>query len=202
MRVPGCRFPPSVMALKRELKERAVTIILNSSSLAQGVTLRPARQSDEAFIAQLYRNARPDLQLIDGEVDLIRTVQEQQYQVLLQGAGNNYPNAMHFIVEKTLSRIGVVMVDFGHNEVRIIFLSLLPEVRGLGYGKQVLMGLQQAASQVSSPLAVVVWHTNVLARRLYRQLGFVLEEVGDIADKLVWYPGVGPVRGRTGGLFS
>lgn len=179
-----------------------MTTILNSSSLAQGLTLRPARQSDAAFIAQLYRDARPDLQLIDGEDDLIRTVQEQQYQVLLQGAGNNYPNAMHFIIEKTLSRIGVVMVDFGHNEIRIIFLTLLPDVRGLGYGKQVLTGLQQAAREVRAPLAVVVWHSNVQARRLYQQLGFVLEEAGDIADKLVWYPDAGFSQGRAGGAVQ
>ncbi|WP_043642330.1 GNAT family N-acetyltransferase [Chromobacterium haemolyticum] len=161
---------------------------LNTSSLAEGLHLRPARHLDEAFIASLYRSARPDLQLIDGEEELIRTVQEQQYQVLQRGAGDNYPDAMHFVIEKTGTSVGVVMVDFGHNEVRIIFLAMVPEARGLGYGKEVLMGLQQAAWQVRASLAVVVWHSNVQARRLYHQLGFVLEEAGDMADKLVWRP--------------
>jgi ribosomal protein S18 acetylase RimI-like enzyme len=165
-----------------------MSAFLNTSALADGLRLRPARHNDEAFIAQLYRSARPDLQLIDGEDELIRTVQEQQYQVLQRGTGDNYPDAMHFVIEKTGANIGVVMVDFGHNEVRIIFLAMAPEVRGLGYGKEVLMGLQQAAWQVRAPLAVVVWHSNVQARRLYHQLGFVLEEAGDMADKLVWRP--------------
>ncbi|KUM04437.1 GNAT family N-acetyltransferase [Chromobacterium subtsugae] len=161
---------------------------LNFASLAQGPTLRPAQSADAPFIDKVYRSARPDLQWIQGERELIDTVQRQQLQALLQGAGQNHPNAMHFVVEQTGAAIGVVMVDFGHNEVRVIFLAMLPETRGRGYGKQVLQGLQQAARQVRCPLAVVVWHGNEQARRLYQSLGFVLEEAGAVADKLVWYP--------------
>ncbi|WP_199155576.1 GNAT family N-acetyltransferase [Chromobacterium sp. ASV23] len=161
---------------------------LNFSSMAHGLSLRPVRSGDEACINRIYRSARPDLLLIDGEADLIETVQRQQFQVLQMGAGQQFPNAMHFMVEKVGSAVGVVMVDFGHNEVRIIFLAMLPEARGKGYGKVVLQGLQQAARQVCCPLAAVVWHNNGQARKLYQSLGFVLEEPGAMADKLVWYP--------------
>ncbi|MEJ2795114.1 GNAT family N-acetyltransferase [Iodobacter sp. LRB] len=166
------------------------------NALPDGLSLRPARDSDSAFIASLYRSARPDLQCIDGDADLINSVVEQQYQVLQIGTGDHFPGAMHFIVEKTRSAVGVVMTDFGHNEVRIIFLALLPEVRGLGYGRGVLLGLQQASVQVKTPLAVVVWHNNPQARLLYQQLGFVVEEPGVMADKLVWYPQHSPARAR------
>jgi ribosomal protein S18 acetylase RimI-like enzyme len=153
---------------------------LNFSSMAHGLSLRPVRSGDEACINRIYRSARPDLLLIDGEADLIETVQRQQFQVLQMGAGQQFPNAMHFMVEKVGSAVGVVMVDFGHNEVRIIFLAMLPEARGKGYGKVV--------RQVRCPLAAVVWHNNGQARKLYQSLGFVLEEPGAMADKLVWYP--------------
>ncbi|QEL57006.1 GNAT family N-acetyltransferase [Chromobacterium paludis] len=161
---------------------------LNFSSLAHGLSLRPARASDEACIARIYRSARPDLQWIAGETELIESVQRQQLQVLQLGTGTHYPNAMHFMVEKASATVGVVMVDFGHNEVRVIFLAMLPEARGQGYGRVVLQGLQQAAQQVRCPLAAVVWHTNGEARRLYQSLGFVLEEAGSMADKLIWHP--------------
>lgn len=163
------------------------------NALPEGLSLRPARDSDSAFIASMYRSARPDLQFIDGDEELVASVAEQQFQVLLQGTGEHFPNAMHFIVEKTRTSVGVVMTDFGHNEVRIIFLALRPEVRGLGYGRGVLQGLQQAALQVCSPLTVVVWHNNPAARQLYHQLGFALEAPGVMADKLVWYPQPAPV---------
>ncbi|VEB40243.1 Acetyltransferase (GNAT) family [Chromobacterium violaceum] len=122
---------------------------LHFSSLCQSVSLRPARQADAPCIDRIYRSARPDLQWIDGDAELIDSVQRQQLQVLQQGTGHHYPNAMHFIVEKAGSAVGAVMVDFGPNEVRIIFLAMLPEARGQGYGKAVLQGLQQAAKQVA-----------------------------------------------------
>ncbi|MFB0827425.1 Ribosomal protein S18 acetylase RimI [Chromobacterium violaceum] len=161
---------------------------LHFSSLCQSVSLRPARQADAPCIDRIYRSARPDLQWIDGDAELIDSVQRQQLQVLQQGTGHHYPNAMHFIVEKAGSAVGAVMVDFGPNEVRIIFLAMLPEARGQGYGKAVLQGLQQAAQQVGTPLAAVVWHNNGEARRVYQSLGFVQEEAGAMADKLVWHP--------------
>ncbi|MBT2869809.1 GNAT family N-acetyltransferase [Chromobacterium violaceum] len=161
---------------------------LHFSSLCQSVSLRPARQADAPCIDRIYRSARPDLQWIDGDAELIDSVQRQQLQVLQQGTGHHYPNAMHFIVEKAGSAVGAVMVDFGPNEVRIIFLAMLPEARGQGYGKAVLQGLQQAAQQVGAPLAAVVWHNNSEARRVYQSLGFVQEEAGAMADKLVWHP--------------
>ncbi|WP_434632138.1 GNAT family N-acetyltransferase [Chromobacterium sp. CV08] len=161
---------------------------LNFASLLHGLSLRPARPADAPCIERIYRSARPDLQLIDGDAERIDSVQRQQQRVLELGTGQNFPNAMHFIVERAGAAVGAVMVDFGHNEVRIIFLAMLPEARGRGYGKAVLQGLQQAAQQVGAPLAAVVWHDNAEARRLYRELGFVPEEAGAVADKLVWYP--------------
>jgi ribosomal protein S18 acetylase RimI-like enzyme len=83
-----------------------------------------------------------------------------------------------------------VTVDFGHNEVRLIYLALIPAARGRGYGKVVLQGVQRAAQQVASPVAVVVWRNNVEARRLYLGLGFRVEESQPVADRLVWYPSV------------
>ncbi|HSX88325.1 MAG TPA: GNAT family N-acetyltransferase [Pseudomonas sp.] len=160
----------------------------NFSSLADGIGMRPAAPSDEPFLQGLYQSSRADLQWIDGDAELIDTVIANQYQVQQAGMGNQYPNAMHLIVEKAGSAIGAVTVDFGHNEVRLIYLALIPAARGRGYGKVVLQGVQRAAQQVASPVAVVVWRNNVEARRLYLELGFRVEETQPVADRLVWYP--------------
>ncbi len=162
----------------------------NFSSLADGIGMRPAKPSDEPFLQRLYQSSRADLQWIDGEAELIDTVVANQYQVQQAGAGNQYPNAMHLIVEKTGSAIGAVTVDFGHNEVALIDLALIPAARGRGYSKVVLQGVQRAAQQVASPVAVVVWRNNLQARRLY--LAVLGGEGGaqPVADRLVWYPSV------------
>ena len=155
-----------------------------------GISLRPATSADQAFLETLYRSARPDMQFIDGGPDIVETVLAQQYEAQIQGAGESYPNAMHFIVEKTQHSVGALVVDFGHNEVRVIYVAFIPAARGFGYGKAILQGVQHAAASTRCPVAVVVWHNNPGAKRIYQELGFQVEESQLLADRMVWYPGV------------
>ncbi len=160
-----------------------------ASSMPLGISVRPATQNDQPFLELLYRSARPDLQFIDGEQELIDTVVAQQMRAMEEGAGANYPNAMHFIIEKTQHSVGALVVDFGHNEVRVIYVAFIPTARGFGYGKAILQGVQQAAANNQCPVAVVVWHNNPGAKRIYLELGFKVEEAQPLADRMIWYPG-------------
>lgn len=157
-------------------------------TLAQGLGLRPARLGDAAFLASLYRSTRWDLQLLDAEKDFIETVLDMQQNAQTVGYGDDHPDAMNFIVEKLGESVGRVMVLFGPNEVRVLDLSLVPAVRGLGFGTAVLRALQQAADQVKSPLSLCVLRHNQAARQLYYTLGFKLAASDPMVDLMVWYP--------------
>ena len=159
-----------------------------ASSMPQGVSVRPATVNDQPFLEQLYRSARPDLQTIDGDPELIETVMAQQMEVMEQGAGMNYPNAMYFIIEKTQHDIGALGVDFGPNEVRVVYIAFIPAARGFGYGKAILQGVLQAAGSNQCPVSVVVWRNNIGAKHLYLELGFQVEESQVMAEVLRWYP--------------
>lgn len=156
---------------------------------ADGLEVRPSRDSDNPFIQSLYHSARPDLQLIDGERDLVEEVIAQQFRVQEAGVGNGFPNAMHYVIEKLGSLIGALVVDFGPNEIRVLYLAFIPAARGKGYGRTVLQGVQQAAEKVCCPVAAVVWDNNPHARQHYLALGFQVEEQDIAAQRLVWYPG-------------
>lgn len=164
----------------------------NASSLPSGLSVKPAQTADKPFLETLYRSARGDIDAMQGDRDLVQSVHELQYRVLNEGAGNAYPNAMHFVVEKTQERIGGLIVDFGHNEVRIVYLALVPAMRGQGLGKTVIQGIQQAAASAGAPVAVTVWHNNALAKRTYLALGFTVESSTPAADRMVWNPGRKP----------
>jgi ribosomal protein S18 acetylase RimI-like enzyme len=159
-----------------------------ASALPSGLSLRPARPADHPFLISLYADARPELQWIEGGADLVQSVVALQYRVFQEGAGHHYPNAMHFIVEKTAACIGALIVDFGHAEVRILYIAFITEARGLGYGRYVLQGVQQAARKVRCPVAVTVSHINARAKQLYLELGFRVEETQVACERLVWYP--------------
>lgn len=164
----------------------------NATFAGSTLGLRPATATDAPFLETLYRAARPDLQLIDGTPEQLDALMAQQYAVLQAGTGGNFPNAMHFVIEKTAERIGGLIVDIGSNEVRLIYLALIPTVRGRGYGREVLQGLQQAATRIRAPLAVSVWRNNPRARQLYLAFGFRVEETLPMAERLVWYPDARP----------
>ncbi|SDI18353.1 GNAT family N-acetyltransferase [Pseudomonas panipatensis] len=153
-----------------------------------GLGMRPARAGDEAFLEALYRDARPELQLVDGDGDFVEALVQQQYQVQNEGIGRHFPNAMRHVIERIDTRIGALVTDVGAVEIRILYLAFIPEARGLGYGSTILRGLQQAAEQARCPLATVVWASNPGARRHYLALGFEVESYDVAAERLVWYP--------------
>ncbi|MFZ4968389.1 MULTISPECIES: GNAT family N-acetyltransferase [Pseudomonas] len=163
--------------------------MLNSSSAA-GLSMRPSRATDGPFLQSLYQSARPELQWIDAEPELIEQVIAQQFQVQEQGIGEHFPDAMHYVVEKLDTPIGVLSADFGPNEIRVLYLAFIPGARGKGFGRTVLQGVQKAAEQVRCPVATVVWASNPQARQHYLALGFRIEESSPAAERLVWYPGV------------
>ena len=155
---------------------------------AEGLVVRPSRVSDGPFLQGLYQAARPDLQWIDGEHEQVQQVIAQQFQVQEQGLGENFPNAMHYVVEKLGTAIGALSTDFGPNEIRVLYLAFIPQARGQGYGRAVLQGVQSAAQQIRCPVATVDWASNPHARRHYLALGFEVQERNPAAERLVWYP--------------
>ena len=161
----------------------------NDSFLSDGLVVRPSRATDGPFLQSLYHSARADLQWIDGEREVVEHVIAQQFQVQEQGAGEHFPDAMHYVIEKLGTAIGALTADFGANEIRVLYLAFIPPARGRGYGRTVLQGVQKAAEQVRCPVATVVWASNPHARQHYLALGFQVEERNPAAERLVWYPG-------------
>ena len=160
----------------------------NAAVAADGLVVRPSRATDAPFLQGLYQTARPDLQWVDGEQEQVQQLVAQQFQVQEQGMADNYPNAMHYVVEKLGTAIGALSTDFGANEIRVLYLAFIPQARGHGFGRAVLQGVQKAAQQIRCPVATVVWTSNPHARRHYLALGFAVEERNPAAERLVWYP--------------
>ncbi len=99
--------------------------MLNNSS-ADGLSMRPSRPADGPFLQSLYQSARPELQWIDADPEVIEQVVAQQLEVQNQGIGEHFPNAMHYVVEKLDTPIGVLSADFGPNEIRVLYLAFVP----------------------------------------------------------------------------
>jgi ribosomal protein S18 acetylase RimI-like enzyme len=157
-------------------------------NIPKGLNLRPSRQEDGPFLEQLHRTQREDLQLIDGEQELIESIIDMQYKAQTEGYGEQTPNAMYFIIEKHQEKVGKVTVDFGPNAVHIVDIAFLPQARGLGFGKAIIQTFQSAAIQNRVPLTLNVAAHNVGAQRLYQSLGFQIEHNNPPNLGLIWFP--------------
>lgn len=156
--------------------------------LPDNLEIRPARDEDSGFIESLYRSTRDDLRLIDAENDFVEELIQMQHQAQIRSYGEAFPNAYYFIVEKLGEKIGRVIVDFGHNEIRLLEVAFIRQVRGQGYGSGVIRALQHAAAQARAPLTLTVHRGNPGARRLYISLGFIVEQADHMIEQLAWHP--------------
>lgn len=158
-------------------------------SLPNGLGLRPSTPSDTPFIQSLFTQTRPELQLIDGEQDFIDSIVDMQMRAQTQGYGDQYPNAMYFIVEKLGTNIGRVTIDFGSNFVHIIDIAFIPQAQGKGYGGTVIQAVQETAKRLMAPVSLTVAKNNPAAKKLYMNLGFAVDEDQGMYEMMVWYPG-------------
>ncbi len=153
-----------------------------------GLSLRPTRASDNGFLESLHSATRDDLRLVDAENDFIEDLIDMQFRAKTEGYGDMFPNAMYFIIENQGESIGRVVLDFGHNEIRVIDLALIRLARGKGFGAKTLQAVQLVAAKIMAPVALTVVSYNLQAKMLYLNLGFRVEEINLPFERMVWYP--------------
>lgn len=159
-------------------------------TLPAGLSLRAARPSDQGFMEELFNSTRDDLRLIDAETDLIEELIDMQYHAQTVGYGEMYPNAMHYIVEMHQERVGRVIVDFGADYADIVDISFIRPARGKGYVAGVVQSLQMAAAKMHVPLYATLSLANPALHKTYLGLGFSVESVSGMAERLIWLPQV------------
>ena len=163
-------------------------MLSGSSTLSDGLVLRPSNASDKPFIESLFASTREELRLIDGERDFVESIIEMQYRAQTEGYGSQFPNAMYFVVEKLGERIGRITIDFTGDVVHIVDIAFIPAARGRGYGTSLLGGIQQSAAQIRAPVLLSVLRSNLSARNLYLKMGFGPYDATDMYERLIWYP--------------
>lgn len=161
----------------------------NTLELPAGLHVRPSNESDDVFLLELYQSTRTDLDLINAPDDFILELKKSQYTAQTQSYQEQFPNAMLFTLEYYGKRIGRAIVDFGHNEVFVVDISMIEEAQGKGLGSSVIRSFMHCSTQAGIPLRLSVLQQNTGAKALYSRLGFVFEEQIGLRDYLAYYPG-------------
>jgi len=160
----------------------------NALSLPSGLHVRPSTSGDQPFLELLYKSTRTDLDLLTADKDFIEELKSSQFAAQTASYEEQFPNAMHFVIEQHHQKVGRVILDFGNTEVLVVDISFIPEARGKGLGSGVMRSFMHVSDQIRTPLKLSVLQENVTAKAFYSQLGFIHDEHRYPRDYLVYYP--------------
>lgn len=150
------------------------------------ITLSASKVEDVPFLYEVYRSTRMEEVSAwgwnDDELDLFLRMQFdlQQRSYALQ-----YPHAKHCVVWRSGERVGRMTLHVTAREIELIDISLLPEHRNTGIGKQLMLSLQETATACEKPVKLHVRRSSP-ALFFYEKLGFRIIEVDDIYAAMEW----------------
>ena len=163
---------------------------MNSQNLLENVkvSLRPARQDDEAFLFQVYASTRAtEMAWLDWTPDQKAAFLQMQSTAQLKHYRLNYPRAQYQIIEQNGAAVGRLIVDRSKNPILLMDIALLPEYQGQGLGTALIQDLIAEAARKSWSLCLHVETFNP-AMRLYSRLGFVKSGEMGFYQEMTWQP--------------
>jgi ribosomal protein S18 acetylase RimI-like enzyme len=148
--------------------------------------VRPAVPSDAAFEEALYRSTRADLQQLDAAPAVIEQLLDMQWRIHRSGLRGAFPGARAWVVLRHTLPVAHFVIAASASGAHLLDLSLLPQVRRQGLGRQIMLALQSAAADAGQALTLRVAKDNPVARHLYLSLGFHSQEGDAASDFMAW----------------
>jgi ribosomal protein S18 acetylase RimI-like enzyme len=157
------------------------------TATARTYSRRTATAADDAFLRELYASTRADLEVVDWPDETRAAFCEMQWRAQRAGYASSYPGALDEVIEVNGRPAGRVLIGEMAGVLVLVDLALLPDVRGLGVGRQVIEDLQREAAVTGRGVRLQVAAGNP-ARGLYERLGFVASEQHGVHTEMTWLP--------------
>jgi len=153
------------------------------------VILRPIREEDLEFLLRLYATTRADemAMVVDWTDEQKEWFVRSQFQAQHAWYQEHYGDAQFDLILIDSVPAGRLYVHRRPAEIRLIDISLTPELRGRGIGSTLLRELMAEAEAAGKPLTIHVEKYNP-AMRLYLRLGFKPIEDRGPYDLMEWRP--------------
>jgi ribosomal protein S18 acetylase RimI-like enzyme len=153
------------------------------------VALRPVRASDEPFLLRVYAGTRAEeLAPVPWTPEQKAAFVAHQFAAQTSHYAQHYAGMSADVILVDDMPAGRLLVARWDEEIRVVDISILPEVRGRGAGTVVLRRLLDEAAAVGKRLSVHVEREN-RAVALYERLGFrPVGEHGVVYVLMEWDP--------------
>lgn len=158
-------------------------------TILAGISLRPLEPCDMDFLARLYATTRAEEMALLSHWSHVEKAAflDSQFKAQHDHYQMHYAGARFDIVTRDGLDIGRFYVYPMEQELRLMDITLLPELRGRGIGGALLRALQAEAEAAGKMISLYVEEQNP-ARRLYERHGF--EEAGEASfyKLMTWRP--------------
>jgi GNAT superfamily N-acetyltransferase len=159
-----------------------------SSRLPKNVGFRPALDADLQFLLTLYASTRVDeMRQVDWSEEQINAFLNMQFDAQHKYYREQFPSADYLVIEQDDKAIGRIYLDRRLDELRLIDIALLPEVRNQGLGIALLSDLLEEGQTGKLRVRIHVEQFNP-AMRLYLRLGFKPIEDQGVYQLMEWQP--------------
>lgn len=160
-----------------------------SRAAQAGLTFRRITDADLPFLARVYASTRAEeLATVSGWSDEQKTAfVDAQFRAQHEHYQKYYPEADWLVTSHAGEDVGRLYIERWPTQHRLIDITFLPEHRGLGFGEALLRDLMEEAAAVNKAVSIHVEKFNP-AMRLYRRLGFTVDEDKGVYDLMRWTP--------------
>jgi ribosomal protein S18 acetylase RimI-like enzyme len=160
-----------------------------------GLTFRPISEADMKFLFRVYTSTRADeLAAVPWGDEQKAAFLNMQFRAQHSHYRQTWPKADWLVTMRGGEDAGRLYVERSQREHCIIDIAFLPEHRGNGLGAALLRDLVDEAAACGKSLSTHVEKLSP-ALRLYRRLGFRLEEDNGVYELMRWR---GAASRRTG----
>lgn len=152
------------------------------------INLRQESSQDLEFLYQLYASTRTsEMALLPWDTAQKEDFLRMQFSAQRGHYLRYYPNASLQVIELDSRPVGRLYVDRLGQEIRVIEISLVPELRSQGIGTRLLGEIMEEARGAGKSVTVHVEIFNQ-ARSLYQRLGFQVEQDQGVYLLMRWVP--------------
>lgn len=136
------------------------------------LALREETEADVPFLTDLFLSVRGAMFDAAGlPKEAIRALLVSQAAIQRKAYRANYPDADFLVIVQEERPVGRLYLSRTAGDLRVVDISLLPEMRGRGHGAALLRGVQRAAAAEGRTVSLQVDPLSP-ARRLYCRLDF------------------------------
>ena len=136
------------------------------------ITLREAREEDEALLRKVYASTREqELALVAWSDEQREAFLRMQFDAQHFHYHSKFPQASYQVILHEAEPIGRIYVLRSEEEIRILDITLLPQYRSAGFGTKLIKEILDEADQTGKAVNIWVEDFN-RSRGLFDRLGF------------------------------